>query len=94
VYRDPALPTGLQESPHSPIKKCRLQPPCSGEKRGNLHHKNPERGNVSSIPLSEEYCWSSRGKKTQTNLKTPTTGAQGIKTLTKNNSRCINLNRE
>jgi hypothetical protein len=27
-------------------------------------------------------------------LKTPTTGAHGIKTLTKNNSRCINLNKE
>jgi hypothetical protein len=27
-------------------------------------------------------------------LKTPTTGAQRIKTLTKNNSRCINPNAE
>jgi hypothetical protein len=46
--------------------------------------------NISRIPLSEENCWSSREK----NLKTPTTGPQRIKTLTKNNSRCVNLNAE
>jgi hypothetical protein len=33
-------------------------------------------------------------KKKQKNSKNPTTRAQGIKTLTKNNSRCINLNEE
>jgi hypothetical protein len=42
-------------------------------------------GNISSISLSEEK---------NKNLKTPTTGAQGIKPITKNNSRCINLNTE
>jgi hypothetical protein len=40
--------------------------------------------------MSEEHCSSSRNKK----LKTPTTGAQEVKTLTQNNSRCINLNAE
>jgi hypothetical protein len=60
-------------------------------KRGNQHHnKNPAQGNISSIPLSEEYCWSSGGKK----LKTPTIGSQEFKTITKNKSRCINLNAE
>jgi hypothetical protein len=47
-------------------------------------------GNISSIPLSEEYCWSSRRKK----IKTPTTGTQGIKTITPKNPRSINLNAE
>jgi hypothetical protein len=30
----------------------------------------------------------------ETNLKTPTTGAQVINTITKNNSRCVNINAE
>jgi hypothetical protein len=86
VHRDPLLQ--LQESPYAPIKEWELQPPHWG----NWHHnKNPASGNLSSIPLSEEHCWSSRRKK---NLKTPTTGAQEIKTITKTNSRCINLNVE
>jgi hypothetical protein len=35
---------------------------------------------TSSILLSEEHCWSSKGKK----LKTPMTGAQGTKNLAQN----------
>jgi hypothetical protein len=42
-----------------------------GKKRGNQHHnKNPARGNISSIPLSEEHCWEYQEKK----FKTPTKG--------------------
>jgi hypothetical protein len=67
------------------------QPHHRGEKRGNWHHnKNPAKRNISRIPLSEENCWSSRTKKKKKNKKNPTTGAQGIKTLTQNSSRCIN----
>jgi hypothetical protein len=51
--RDPALPTVVQESPHSPIKKQELQHPHWGEERGNLHHnRNLAKGNISNIPLS------------------------------------------
>jgi hypothetical protein len=60
-----------------------------GEKRGNLHHnKNPARGNISSI-ISLRKIAGAPGEK---NLKIPTTGAQGIKTLAKNNFNCLNLN--
>jgi hypothetical protein len=91
VHRDPTFPTataGEHLHPHQSSK-----PPASSltRERGNQHHnKNPARGNISIIPISEEHCWGSRRKK----LQTPTTGAQVIKTLTKNNSRCINLNAE
>jgi hypothetical protein len=75
--------------PPTSIKEQELQPPqLRKEKRP--HSKNPARGNISSIPPSEEHCWNTRRKK----LKTPTTWTQGIKTLTKNNSRCVNLNTE
>jgi hypothetical protein len=44
------------------------------------------------MPLSEEHCWSSmRKKKTQ---NTNSVEAGEIKTISKNNSRCVNLNRE
>jgi hypothetical protein len=80
VQRNPALPLLLQKSPCTPIKGWELQPPHLGEKTGIWHHNtNPARSNIPSIHLSEEHCWSSRRKI----LKTPTRGAQRIKTLTK-----------
>jgi hypothetical protein len=67
--------------------------PSLREKRGNLHfNKNPARGNISSIPISEQTSGVSGEKKPQN--PNPTTGAQGIKTVIKNNSKCINLNAE
>jgi hypothetical protein len=49
-----------------PSKSRNSSPLVEREKRGDLHHnKNTERGNISSIPLSEENSWSSRRKKTQ-----------------------------
>jgi hypothetical protein len=81
----------LQESPYTTIKEQELQSPHWWQKRDNLrHNRNTARGNISSTPISEEHCWNSRRKK----LKTPTTGAQDIKTLSKNNSRCFNFNAE
>jgi hypothetical protein len=65
-------------------------PSLKGKKGNWYHNKNSTRGNISSIPLSEKHCWSSRRKE----LNTPTTGAQGNKTLTQNNSSCINLSAE
>jgi hypothetical protein len=36
------------------------------EIRGNQHqNKNPAKGSISSIPLSDEHSWSTRRKKTQ-----------------------------
>jgi hypothetical protein len=74
-----------------PQSKSRNSNPLA-ERRKEHHtqNKNAARGNISSIPLPEEHCWISRRK----NLKTPTAGAQWIKTLTQNNSRCINHNAE
>jgi hypothetical protein len=103
-YSDHSFPRsfgGPEGFPHPQVwRDCRTVPAPSSkswnfspltEKRNNLqHNKNPARGNTFSIPLSEEYCWSSRRKKP----KTTTTQAEGIKILTKNNSRCINLNTE
>jgi hypothetical protein len=42
--------------------------------------------NTYSIPLSEEI----KKKK----IKAPSAGAQGVKTVTQNNSRCVNLHTE
>jgi hypothetical protein len=70
--------------PVPPSKSGNSSPLNDRKKRGNLHHKkNPARGNISSLPLSEENC-GAPGEKT---LKIPTIGAQEIKTLTQNNSR-------
>jgi hypothetical protein len=49
-------------------------------------------GNISSIPLSKQHYWSSRPKKKKT--KNINYQAQEVKTITKNNSRCVNLNTE
>jgi hypothetical protein len=66
VERDPGIPTETTGEIHAPIKEQELQPPHWGQKRGNqCHNKNPARGNISSIPLSEEHCWSSRRKKAE-----------------------------
>jgi hypothetical protein len=69
VHRDPVISTATAGEPLASIKEQELQPPHRGEKRGSWYHKkNPTRGNISSIPLSEEHCWCSRKKN---NLKTP-----------------------
>jgi hypothetical protein len=61
-----------------------------GEKRGNpQHNKSPTRVTFPAYPTLRKT-----GGAPEEKLKTSTAGAQGIKTLTKNNSRCINLNAE
>jgi hypothetical protein len=82
VHRDPELPTATVEELLHPHQRVGTPAPSPRGERGNWHHnKNPARGNISSIPLSEEHYWSSRRKKKT--LKTSTTGAQEIKILTK-----------
>jgi hypothetical protein len=45
-------------------------------RKSHLHYKKyPERGNVSSIPLSEENCWNTKIK----NSKPQPPGHQGLK---------------
>jgi hypothetical protein len=92
VHRDSTLPTVAAGEPLCPHQRAETPAPHLMVKRGNWHHnKNPARGNIYNTNLSEEHYWSSRRKK---NLKTPTTEAQEIKTIIKNNPRCINLNAE
>jgi hypothetical protein len=83
-------PMRLQENSCVPIKELELQPPNWREKRGNQHHKNSARGNISSISISESTT-EAPGEK---NSKPQLGGAQRIKTLTKNNFKCININAE
>jgi hypothetical protein len=45
--------------PCDPIKEQELCPLAEEIKEVNLHHNK----NISSIPLSEEHCWSTRREK-------------------------------
>jgi hypothetical protein len=59
-----------QESPWALINEQELQSPSCGKKRGNLNqNRNPARGNISMITLSEDYCWSFRRKNSKPQLQ-------------------------
>jgi hypothetical protein len=60
VHRDPLF--SIVTMRESPLPHQRAGTPVASL-RGNLYHdKNPAKGNISSIPLSEEKCWNSRRK--------------------------------
>jgi hypothetical protein len=76
VYRDMTLPTETAGELLHPHQRVETLAPSLREKRGNLqHNKNPSRGNISSISISEEYCWSSRRKNSKPQLQ----GHEGLK---------------
>jgi hypothetical protein len=83
-------PLQLQESPHAPIKEWELHPLIEGRKK--VICTTARTLQVVTLPIHPSLRNTARapGEKPQN----PTTGAQGIKTLTQNSSRCINLNAE
>jgi hypothetical protein len=87
VQRHSATHCDYRRAPVPPTKSKNSSPFTEGGERVSLqHNKNPERDNIISIPLLLDLQ--------EKELKTPSTEAQGIKTLTKTNSRCVNLNAE
>jgi hypothetical protein len=81
----------MQESPVPPPKSGNSSPLTEGRKEVICNTTRSLQWVTYPAYLSLRNTAGAPGEK---NLKTPTTGVQGIKTLTKNNSRCINLNAE
>jgi hypothetical protein len=81
----------LQKSPCAPSKTSNSSPFLEGSKEVISTATRTLQGVTYPAYPSLRNTVGAPGEK---KLKTPTTGAQRIKTLTKNNSRCINPNAE
>jgi hypothetical protein len=85
-------PLRLQESHCAPTKEQELQPLTEGKKEAIVTTKITQKGvTYAAYPYLRN---SDRGPGGKKNPQKPTTGTQEIKRITKNNSRCINLNVE